>query len=586
MRIRLIILITLFLPNLCLSQAKIENIDFHGNNFFSKRDLSNYMVLKEGMDFNPSQLDLDLLSIRSTIKKNGFLFAKIDSTVTNFDSDSTYVGIDIYLDEGQRVEVGRIEFKGNSKLPSSELIKVFATQPGEILDQNTLDNDISELLTFYESKGLPFVNVSIQDINVYDDRGRSKLNIVIDIEENSRIQIDEVKIRGNDDTNDEVIMREIKLGKDKYITTEELEYIQDRLERLNIFQEVKMPRVYTIKGKNRSGLLIEVVEGNTSTFDGIIGYVPPENDTEDGYFTGLVNLSFRNLFGTGRRIEARWQQEVRETQELEFKYYEPYILSFPVNIGIAFLQRIQDSTYTRRRFDAKGEYLINDKFTISGIVGLDRVIPSDSGSSTLVIADSRILASGVELNFDNRNDVYFPTSGQYYTTNYIYGDKKIFNLDQLGPLGYKESYSVQKYSLDLYNFFSFFKRTALMVRGFGGEVRADLLEESDLFRIGGNNTIRGYREEQFLASRVVFSNIEARLATSRRNYFFGFYDFGYYERPADEINNISEQSGFIFGYGLGVTLETALGQIGVSYALGKGDGFLDGKIHFGLINNF
>ena len=124
------------------------------------------------------------------------------------------------------------------------------------------------------------------------------------------------------------------------------------------------------------------------------------------------------------------------------------------------------------------------------------------------------------------------------------------------------------------------------MRVFGGEVRGDRLEDSDLFRIGGLRTVCGYREEQFLAARVAYSNLEMRLAVSRRNYFMAFYDFGYFERPADEVNNFPEQKEFIFGYGLGVTIETALGQIGVSYALGKGDGLLDGKIHFGLVNDF
>lgn len=568
------------------SQAKITGIDFHGNKFFNKGDLFNFMVLKEDKDFIPSQLDLDLISIRESYKRNGFLFAKIDSSIVYYDSDSSYANIDIYIHEGERVEIGRIVLEGNSRFSDARLLRLFETKPGDVLDENTLNVDISEMLSFYELQGLPFAKATITGISIYDDDAKKKLEIDIDIDENSRVQIDEIRIKGNDVTNDDVILRELRLGKDKYITNEELEEFQDRLEKLNIFKEVKPPKIYTIKGKNKSGLLIEVVEGNTSTFDGIIGYVPPADNEEDGYFTGLVNLSFRNLFGTGRKIEARWQQEVRETQELQFAYYEPFLFSYPVNVGLGFLQRIQDTTYTRRKVDLKGDYLLSEKFTVSGLFGYDRIIPADNTSSPFIIADSRTLISGIEIKFDNRNDVYFPSSGQHYTTSYLYGDKKIFNLDELDSLGYKENYSIQKYTIDLYNYFSFFKRTALLFRVFAGEVRGDRLEDSDLFRIGGLRTVRGYREEQFLASRVAYSNLEFRLAVSRRNYFFGFYDFGYFERPADPANNFPEQNEFIFGYGLGVTIETALGQIGVSYALGKGDGLLDGKIHFGLVNNF
>ena len=65
-----------------------------------------------------------------------------------------------------------------------------------------------------------------------------------------------------------------------------------------------------------------------------------------------------------------------------------------------------------------------------------------------------------------------------------------------------------------------------------------------------------------------------------------FFDAGYYFRPFDQINNYPEQSGFLYGYGVGIRLETGLGLIGVSYALNKESSFLDGLINFGLINDF
>ena len=49
---------------------------------------------------------------------------------------------------------------------------------------------------------------------------------------------------------------------------------------------------------------------------------------------------------------------------------------------------------------------------------------------------------------------------------------------------------------------------------------------------------------------------------------------------------IEKIESFKIGYGLGINLETALGVLGVSYALGSGDAVNEGKIHFGLINEF
>jgi len=251
---------------------------------------------------------------------------------------------------------------------------------------------------------------------------------------------------------------------------------------------------------------------------------------------------------------------------------------------------------TRRRINFKADYNLTDNFTLSALGGYDRIIPSDDSLNTFVIADSRLFSSGLELKYDSRNNIYFPTSGILYKTFYSIGDKKIFNIEKLNNLGFKDEYVIQIYTGELEFYYSVFKQSSVLLKLFGGEVKGDKLEESDLFRdkleesdlfrIGGNRNIRGYRQEQFLASRLAYLNFEPRLFLTGRSFAFAFYDAGYYFRPQDEINNISEQKGFLFGYGIGLRLETDLGLIGVSYALGKGDSFLDGKINFGIITDF
>lgn len=583
----LFILLSIFsATSYAFPQAKIESVTFRGNSFFSSNELLNSMVLRKEKDFDSVQFRYDQISIREKYKSAGFLYAQIDSSSVDYNSDSSFAGLIIYVDEGERVTIGEIEITGNRVLSREQVLKRFETGAGEVLSENTLNNDIREILQYYESLGMPFAKAEIKDISVYKAAGKDRLKVSIEINENSLVSIDEVKIRGNDDTKDHVITRELKLDKSKPVTVESLRDMKLRLEKLDIFERVEDPKIYRIRNKDRSGLLIEVKEGNTNTFDGIIGYIPPATDDEKGYFTGLINLSFRNLFGTGRKIEAKWEQEVRETQELEFRYFEPYLFSFPFNVYAGFLQRIQDSTYTRRKFDLKADYTFSNRFTVSALGGYERVIPADVQNVVFRIADSRTLISGLELRYDNRDNVYIPTSGGLYRTSYSYGSKKIFNLSELQQLGYRADYSIQRYTAEADVYLSFFKRQSNLIKVFGGEVRSDKLEDSDFFRVGGNRTIRGYREEQFLASRVAYSNIEFRYALSRRSFAFGFYDFGYIFRPEDTLNNFPEQNEFLYGYGIGLRMETALGLIGVSYALGKGDTFLDGKIHFGLVNDF
>jgi outer membrane protein insertion porin family len=135
-------------------------------------------------------------------------------------------------------------------------------------------------------------------------------------------------------------------------------------------------------------------------------------------------------------------------------------------------------------------------------------------------------------------------------------------------------------------FYEIFRRQVAALKLNGRELRGSFFEISDLFRLGGTNTLRGYREDQFLGSRIFWSNLEYRFLLANRTYTYLFFDTGYYLIKEDPSRKINKQEAFNIGYGLGLNIETSLGVIGVSFALAKGDSFADGKIHFGLLNEF
>ena len=577
-------LLVLVLP--VFSQTIINSIDIAGNSYLTTSDIKNLMISRKDGTYKEEQFRTDLKTIRDKYKSLGFLYAKFTKEETDFGLDSAFVDIDLNIDEGNKVLIGEIDIRGNKAISKDQILEQFETKIGDNLNDNILNSDIKELLVSYEKIDLPFAKININDVSVYKDNGREKIKIELSVTENSKVKIDKVKIKGNESTADYVIIRELRLDKNKSINSESLQIMRERLDRLNIFETVSDPKIYSLKTKNESGLLIEVTEGNTNTFDGVLGYVPPAGTDQPGYFTGLVNVSFRNLFGTGRKLEANYQQEVQQTQELGFKYYEPYFLDYPVNLSLGFLQRLQDTTYTRRFVDLKAEFPFTDRLAISAIGSYERIIPSDIVNSGFIIADSRTLSLGTEIKYDTRDNIYVPTKGAVYKTYYAYGSKRIFNAAELEGLGYNDYYSVQRYSIDIDYYFSFFKRQSNLIKVFGGEIVSDQIEDADFFRIGGNKFIRGYRTDQFLASRLFYGNLELRYSISRKGFLFGFYDGGYYLRPADPVNNYPEQSGYLYGVGIGIRLETGLGLIGVSYALGQDAGILDGIINFGLINDF
>ena len=118
------------------------------------------------------------------------------------------------------------------------------------------------------------------------------------------------------------------------------------------------------------------------------------------------------------------------------------------------------------------------------------------------------------------------------------------------------------------------------------DFRSSAVELSDLFRLGGANTLRGYREGQFLGSRVAWSNLEYRLLAGQRSYAFGFTDVGYVLTPDRPEVGLRKEELNRIGYGIGLRVDTPLGLIGVSLAFGQGDTFSTAKLHIRLANEF
>ena len=118
------------------------------------------------------------------------------------------------------------------------------------------------------------------------------------------------------------------------------------------------------------------------------------------------------------------------------------------------------------------------------------------------------------------------------------------------------------------------------------ELRGAFFEDSDLWRLGGTRSVRGYREDQFLGSLTAWANLEYRLLITRRSYVFLFFDSGYYFREAEPERGIVGAEDYIYGYGVGLTVETGIGLLGVSFALAQEETFSEGKFHFGILNEF
>jgi outer membrane translocation and assembly module TamA len=71
-----------------------------------------------------------------------------------------------------------------------------------------------------------------------------------------------------------------------------------------------------------------------------------------------------------------------------------------------------------------------------------------------------------------------------------------------------------------------------------------------------------------------------------QSFVFGFIDAGYIVQPAITSIALAASEQTKIGYGVGVQLDSGIGLISVSIALGEGDTFSTAKLHIRLINAF
>jgi len=563
--------------------AVIQSVSTRGNSSVSARDLQEQLSSRPVSDFSKAVLDRDIRTIADYYALLGFLSVRVDSVGLRYSADSASVDIVFHIHEGKKAIIGGRQVSGNTLLTSEDIVEELHLTVGEPLDAALLEENIDALLVRYERLGRPFAACRIANLRLRSEGDTDSLDVFLVVDEGKAVTIDEIRVEGNSETDPDVIVREARLRPGTLFDPEKVTAFQQRLQRLNIFSSVAEPQLYV---RNEvGGLLIRVQEGRSNTFDGAIGYVPGTGEETRGFFAGLASVTMRNLFGTGRKFSFRWEKENRETQELGVNYLEPWLFGLPVNVGFGFFQRQQDTSFVRRSLELKGELLVTEEFSAGLLFESDNVIPSAEAVAGRVLKTS-IQTFGAELLYDTRDDHLSPTSGTRYRTDYQFGTQHASDIPPSLKESVRERVEVQKIGLDLDFYVSTFSRQVVAIGLHGKEIRNGQVDEGQMYRFGGTRTMRGYRENQFLGTRIAWTNTEYRFLLARRTFVYGFLDTGYYFRPAQIAQSIPQAEGFKYGYGLGLLVETSLGHLGVSYALGEGDSFTNGKIHFGLINEF
>jgi len=522
----------------------------------------------------------------------GYLYSRIDSFQVRLTvpADSAQgFQLTFFILEGREYRIGSIEIRGATIFAESDLTIRMATIPGEILNESTLKADINSILALYQERGYPLAKIDIDAITPRNgsDPLSGLLDIHLRLDEGSRAKIGKIVIVGNETTDPDVIIRELALTPGEYYNSDVLATARARVERLGFFESVSEPELY-LSGDSTVAIVLRVKEASTSAIDGVLGYNPPTNGATSGYLSGLVDLNLRNISGTGRNASLHYDRTTVQTQTLEVHYLEPWLFGYPINFEAGFSQRQQDTTYTETSATGDLTLAITPDISLIGNLSLDRIVPNDQPDLPFSVYDSRILSSGATVKVDTRDNSIAPQSGVLGLLGASYGAKAIYGPPQFIDSATPSSIGLSTISLDLSGYHAFF--TPRVIAAIGLHARSvtasnGALDASDLFRIGGLYTIRGYSEEVLLASRYAYANIEIRFTISHFSFFDLFFDGGYLVKDSTQ-SSPAEQPQYPMGYGIGAQVESPLGILIVCIGLPAGQPADQAKFSFGLAKQF
>lgn len=562
-----------------------RNLDAQSIEFVSKNN--NTLIMNNLGESRVKYPHNDLIEhnhtkLQQILTDKGYFFSTIDSL-----SPETIDGKLIVYGELGPVSILRdISFypidPWKSLLGSSDT-KHFKAQ---IFSGETVDGLAIKFLDQGVKHGYPFLKLEPKitfKFNAHSDT--IFVNIQFSVLDTQSVELTGLLVSGNELISKEMVAKAGKFPIPSAYSIQTAESIFKRLKKHDLIVPQREPEFIQVSDEQFQWYL-EMKENPINRFDGILGYFPSNKPTEDGYFAGSVDATFRNFLGKLRKLDISWKKENRTNQEIFIQYTEPYLFDEYLELKTSFYQRNLDSTFLKKSIQLGFHWELFENLTIGGKGEVEFVVAimnQLSGVPNFQISNTDKYLVGSEILFDTKNKRQNPTNGQYLTLSWMGGVKSVHSLDSTQST---QNEFISSTKMDFWNYISIYSRHLLVNRVLFQSMNIKSVDIQDFFYLGGTSTLRGYREKQLFGEHVGLVSTEYRYLLSETSYVFGLFDIGWIIRSKIENLGIQSEKTLYPALGGGMVLDSPIGQFKVIYALGKGDTFSTGKIHFGLQNEF
>jgi outer membrane protein insertion porin family len=484
-------------------KARIKTVNFDGLHAATKDEMFKAMATREWIPWYglftqrklPSfvsdagvlkreETNNDVERIKEILLNRGYLNAQVGLPTVELSDDRKWFVVTYPVREGEPFTISEIGFRGNVVFEDPELRQGLRMKPGEIFQRQKLRDEMTRLKDLYGSKGYAFADVLPNVIPNDADRTAA---IILTVKEGGLMQVRQININGNEKTKDNVIRREIRLDEQDVIDTPALKRSFQRLNNLNFFETVEiLPQQV---GPDKVDLNVKVKEKPTGQFSIGGGFSTLDQ------LVAIADVTEGNLGGNGWMGRVRGQLGQRRQLGL-ITFRNPYLNDSLTSMQFDLFST-QTNFFTYRERKLGGSVTFGRWFSeyVSGTFSpvaeyIKYTDPTSSAPSLILnqIGEQTTTGFRTSLTRDTRDFHMDPRSGWRTTvslgvgTPYLGGSNDFF----------KYTFDVQKYTPLPYD-----TRLSIRVRygaveGLNTGSKHEPVPLTELYFVGGINTMRGF----------------------------------------------------------------------------------------------
>ena len=542
----------------------IVDLDFDGATDATLATAKNAVHMRTGDTYTAKGLDADVDALVAT----GYYY----DLFPTFEEVPEGVVLTYHVLENPTLK--SIAITGNTVETTDDLMGLVTLKTGEMLNSTTLKKNVQEIQEKYRADG--YILAKITDLNIDKDG-----NLTIKINEG---KIEGFKVKGNEKTKDYVILREMRQKVGEPFNAKKTQRSWQRVNNLGFFEEVT-PKVQP--GVEPNAVVVEwnVKERRTGTFSVGAGY-----SSQDGVI-GMIGIGDTNFRGTGDAVNITYQFSGDDTDShgYSFSYRRPWLHKKQTTGTF----RIYNRTYEYDDYDENGDHIESYMRHYSGgEITLGRPV-SEYSTNYITLRNRKdkynkqtetgnmrnrtpesVHEEWKKHNFgttrsltlqhvtDTRDNIYFPTSGG-----------RIALTGEIG--GFGADFDYRKADIEDQRYFKAGKNQVWALRGQYGWSDGHISEYAR-YKVGGQDSLRGYRDDQFRGEHMFLATLEYRFPIVSKVQGAIFTDWGSAWESGlwpDDIHG---------SVGIGMSLVTPLGPIRLDY--GRGDD--GGRVHFSVGGTF